>query len=614
MKKFIKTSVAALALSFALVAPVNVFAQGQDFVIMHNNDTHSRTFGEEITKGFKDFYEAKGEEVLLLHAGDATQGQPISSMTSGKANIEIMNQVPYDYMAPGNHEFDYGFENIMGLQELANFPMLASNIVYADTGELVFEGGRIVELENGTKVGLFGLTTPETQTKSIPTATEGLTFLDTYEVAKAETEKLTAEGADLVVLVTHMGIDKESEITSEKIAQKVDGIDLIVDGHSHTHLENGMQVNDTLIVQTGDLFKYIGVVNVDFDEAGEVTLTAKTISTDFETTPLGEEYADYSPNADVAEFVKGVTAEADAKTQEVVLNIPITLDGEREDVRTKETNLSNMIANSQKAATGSDLVLVNGGGIRATIESGDVTLGDLITTLPYGNTIITKEIKGSDFKAAVEHGIQSYPEPAGGFPHIAGAKITFDPAKEAGKRIVSITDEDGSEFDLDATYTIAINEFLGLGGDGYEMFKDYPVLAYYNTGLDILMDYLKTGGEILEAPAGYLVPVTDEATEDTTEDTTEMAEIVTETAEVRVEDTESKVIETEVIVPVETTEMEKLEPAKEITATEGTYIVIKGDNLYNIGLAHNTTWRVLADLNDINSPYLIFPDQVLKIK
>ncbi len=557
----------------------------KSFYVVHNNDTHARTNGDPITAGLKDMLEENGDNYAILHGGDAFQGQAIASITKGEAIASIMNEVGYHYLVPGNHEFDFGFDRLLEFEEMSNYKFLSANIFYKDTNELVFQDSDILEYPNGLKVGYFGLTTTETATKTTPAYVENIIFGDYIDAAEKMVHKLQGEGADIIIALTHIGLDESSGTTSEDIAKAVDGINLIIDGHSHTTLENGLQVNDTLIVQTGEYYKNVGFVEIIVNDEGVVSSFATLRPTDLEVEV--DNALEFTPNESVQKFIDKVNEDSEVITNQVVGSIDFNLDGERQNVRTQETNLSSTIASSILQGTNADIAFMNGGGIRASIESGDITMGELITVLPFGNALITKDMLGSDIIAAIEHGVNSLPETAGHFPHLAGVNVVIDPSKPVGSRFVSITMENGDAFDPNKTYTVGLNEFMGAGGDGYTMFADYPVKMYFNTDADMFIDYINNNGKIYKEPAGRLV----------------LGEsVVNEVIDlVPIEDNAVAVV-----APVEETEL--------VGGVVGTYTVKPGDCLYTIGLELNIPWNNIADTNNITAPYLIYPNQVLNIR
>lgn len=554
-----------LMLLLSVVVPFNLsLAEEQDITtltIVHTNDTHGRVeedkyagmgFAKIATK-VKEIRESS-DNVLVIDAGDTFHGQIIAQLTEGESIVKIMNAIGYDAMVPGNHDFNYGQEKLKQLAELANFPIVSANIIKEDDTKLL-EPYTIKELD-GIKIGIFGLSTPETTYKTHPKNVEGLTFENPVEVAQQMVDELKDE-VDIIIALSHLGLDESSEFTSEKVATEVEGIDLIVDGHSHTELPEGKQVGDTLIVQAGEYDVNLGIVELKYGDGEIVEMTAKLFTKD-EATEISEDEEMLSVIAEIKE-------ENEEITSVVVANTDIRLEGEREKVRAGETNLGNLIAEAMLKVTEADIALTNGGGIRASIEPGEITRGDIITVLPFGSYVVVKEVKGSDILAALEHGISAYPETLGAFPHVAGVAFTFDPEKEPGNRLVEVK-VNGEPLDPDKTYKLATNDFLAAGGDEYVMFTDYEIVGEF-AGLDeILAEHIKVYGIVDAKVDGRIQVYTTEP------------------------------------VP---------EPASE-PATE-TYIVNPGDVLWKIAEKFGLTWEVLADFNNMENPHLIFPGQEILV-
>lgn len=496
MKKMSVKLVVALA-SLVCVSSMPLFAKETVIKILHTNDTHARV--EDDGKSIIGFAklagyvqeEKKEGNLLVLDAGDMFQGLPFANLAQGKSIIDIANAVGYDAMTLGNHEFDYGTPNILEIISKLNYPVIASN--FTKDEENVVDSYIVKEFD-GVKVGIFGMATEETAFKSHPKNTEGYKFEDMIQAAQENVQLLKdKEKVDVVIMLAHLGLD-EGDYTSDLVAKQVEGIDLIIDGHSHTKLENGRQVGNTLIVSTGEYFSNVGEVElvVDPDE-DKVSVKASLLGY--------EDFADVTPDQTVLDAIEAVKLEQNALLSQVVGKTEVRLVGDREQVRTGETNLGQLAAAAIEDLTGADMVITNGGGIRASIEAGDITMNDLVTVFPFGNTIMVKEIKGSDIKAALELGVSEYPNQKGAFPHTAGITYTLNAYKEAGNRVSDIV-IGGKALDLNKTYTVATNDFVASGGDGYEMFASYPVKAEYNTLMDTLLDYIKEKQTI----EGGLVP------------------------------------------------------------------------------------------------------------
>lgn len=457
--------------------------------IVHTNDTHSRVFegkysgmGLDKVATIVNNVKAENPNTLVLDAGDTFHGQTIATLNEGESIVNIMNEIGYDVMTAGNHDFNYGQDRLLELAEIADFDIISANVYKADYNTLLPE--YVIKEVGGLKIGIFGLATPETTYKTHPDNVKGLKFVDPVIISKLMVAELK-DKVDVVICLAHLGLDETSEFTSELIAKNVDGIDLIVDGHSHHDLQEGLVVNGTLIVQTGEYDKNVGIVELMIENGSISSKTAKLITK--------EEAADLEPDSAVVAVIEEVQAANEVITSVEVGETAIKLLGERGDVRTSETNLGNLIADAMIAKTGADVALTNGGGIRASIEPGVITVGDVITVLPFGNYVVTKKVTGADILAALENGLEGYPDTHGAFPHISGMTVTFDSTKDAGSRVVKVL-IGGESIAPSAEYILATNDFLAAGGDNYEMFEDCETLGEF-PGLDeILIEYIQTNG------------------------------------------------------------------------------------------------------------------------
>lgn len=489
--------------------------------LLHTNDIHSRVEddGKKII-GFAKFATYANEireegNTLILDAGDMIQGLPFGNLEKGHSVIDLANAVGYDAMTTGNHEFDFGADNLLEVVQKLNFPTIAANI--SKDGENVLDAYIVKEFE-GVKVGIFGMATEETAFKSHPKNIEGYNFDDMITVAKEQVKILKEqENVDIVIMLAHLGLD-EGDYTSDLVAQAVDGIDLIVDGHSHTVLQEGRKVGDTLIVSTGEYFEHVGQVELVYDdETNDLSLAASLLSY--------EDFVDVTPDVDVLNLIQAKKASQEALLQQVVGQTTVDLNGERANVRTGETNLGQLACQAMQTLTGADMVLTNGGGIRASIPTGDITVNDIVTVFPYGNVVVVKELTGAEIKEALELGVSEYPNQKGAFPHTAGITFTLNAYEEVGNRISDLK-IGGTTIDMNKTYSVATNDFVASGGDGYTMFNSHPIVAEYNTLMDALMDYIKEIGTVTdtfvptmtvvtEAPETVETPVEEETTVNT---------------------------------------------------------------------------------------------------
>ena len=547
MKKILSL-VLALAMMLCAFAPAMAESLEGKLVILHTNDIHGRAvadadaFGYARIAALKKNLQAQGAEVLLVDAGDFSQGTPLVNLGYGANAITFMNAAGYDVVTLGNHEFDWGSDNMEQNMANAQFAVVCANLTRAADGTTVFPANKIYETAIG-KVGFFGLDTPETMTKTHPDKVKGIAFAqgeELFAVAAAQVAELEAAGCDLIVCLGHLGQDDESTGNrSIDLLEKVTGIDLFIDAHSHTVIDGGEMNGETLRTSTGNYAEAIGYVvaeKVTEEEATSIALTAGlwTIAENDEAAlMLGNGIV---IDEEVAAIVNTINDAVEAELSAAFAKTEVLLDGNRAPgVRTQETNLGDFAADSilwaAKQALGEDKVdaaLTNGGGIRATIEIGDVTMKDMKTVFPFGNEVATLTITGAELLEALEAATFSTPDAIGAFPQVAGIEFTIDttvayengemypnstyyaPAKPGSR--VTIATVGGEAWAADAEYVIATNDFTAAGGDTYGVFA-YPFTQTgYKTGValeDALVNYTQTvlGGVIGEqyaAPQGRI--------------------------------------------------------------------------------------------------------------
>ena len=496
-KRFMSLALSiTMVLSLVLFNPISAFADdAKELVILHFNDTHARVKSVEkdgVVTGvgfdriaqYKQDLLKENPNVLMLDAGDTLHGQPIATLSQGESIVKILNLMGIDAFTPGNHDFNYGFARLQELEKMMNFPIVSANVM-DKSGKEVFKPYVIKEMD-GFKVGIFGLSTPETSYKTNPKNVETIDFTDTIAAAKKAVEALEKENVDVIIALSHLGLDQGDD-TSDKVAEAVDGIDLVIDGHSHTTLEEGRMVKNTLIASTGEYDKAFGIVTLKIAN-GEVTEKSAKLMAAADTK-------DIVPHPDVVALLADIDTGLNEILSEKIGTSTVMLDGARENVRTKETNFGQLVADAMLDATGAEVALTNGGGIRASIEAGDITKNHIVTSFPFGNYLVTKEVKGKDIKAALEHGLSKYPEQNGGFPHVAGITFTFNTANPAGSRVSDLM-VGGSPVDMEKAYLFVTNDFMAAGGDGYTMLKPYATVNEYAAFDEILVNYIKKMGTI----------------------------------------------------------------------------------------------------------------------
>ncbi|MBP7094589.1 MAG: bifunctional metallophosphatase/5'-nucleotidase [Spirochaetia bacterium] len=469
MKKYVAVMAAILAVlavgcaSSGAAPAAKALAADVGITIVHTNDMHGRGLetssevGYPKIAGYVEGLKAAGKNVLVLDAGDTIHGLPWVNLERGTPVIKLMNAVGYDAMVPGNHDFNYGQDRLFELAKEAKFPILAANI-YKDGARAL--PAYVIKEVGGVRVAIVGLSTQETTYKSDPTGLKGLVFEHPVgELARLVRSEI-AGLFDVLVVVSHIGLDGSSNPVSADLLESVPEIDLIIDGHSHSSLESARKT-EPRIVSTGANGVGVGVVELTIGKDRKVAaMSAKTLGVKSEPALVS------------SAAVKAMTDEIQ-KAQaplfaEVIGKSAVLLEGTRGIVRTSETNLGRLIAWGMKDAAGSDIAMMNGGGIRVSIPAGDITKGIMYTVLPFGNYVWSTTLKGSELDAIIEHGVGKLPDADGRYPHFANLTFTLDATKPAGDRVSNIM-VGGVAVDPAKNYSFATLNFLFAGGDGYTM-------------------------------------------------------------------------------------------------------------------------------------------------
>lgn len=612
----ITAAVMALGISVPAMAADAKPMEGK-LVVVHTNDMHGyyetteTSIGIAGVAGLKNYYEAQGADVLLLDAGDFSQGSTLVSYYKGKNAAEYMAAAGYDAVSMGNHEFDYSFDALLDNMKVltdAGVKVIDANVINKETGKSYFDANAVFEFD-GIKVGVFGLDTSETLTKASPSNVKAVNFLDKEEMfkeAQAQVDKLKSAGCDYIIALTHLGVDEESVgRRSTDLAAAVKGIDLIVDGHSHTVIDGGEKVGDTVIVSTGSYLANVGTVVIDKEAKTE---EAKLISA-----------ADYAAGtAQYDETVKALVAEDVAEVAEayskVFAKTEVHLEGTKQIVRSQETNLGDFTADAylytaQKYAdehelgVNVDCAISNGGGIRVSVEPGDISMDTLVTIFPFGNNVCLVTITGEQLLEVLEASTFCTPETIGGFPQVAGIEYKLDvsvpyengeqypdstyyaPAKPGSR--VTIKSVNGKAFDPKAEYTVAVNNFQAEGGDTYyQLTKNSYFCDTEILDCDALIEYVNSLGGVIgeqyKEPQGRI-------------------EIVGTAPEVKPEE-----------------EKPTVEPTPEVLPDGNIYTVIDGDTLWKIAksqLGDGKLWTGIYEDNkaEIKNPDLIYAGQELVV-
>ena len=508
-------------------------------VILHTNDVHGSIELYAKVAAMKDDYKAQGAQVILADAGDYSQGTVYVSVNKGKDAVTMMNAAGYDVATIGNHEFDYGYAQLKSNLDSAVFKVVCANVL--QDGSPVFDAYTMIN-KGGVQVAFVGLETPEAQTKANPALIQGLTFLagdEMYAAVQTQVDAARTAGADIVIVLTHLGVDSSSEPnTSYDLYKKVTGIDFIIDGHSHTVMTKGPEGEP--IQSTGTALNNIGVITIDNAtkkiESNELIPIWHTEEVDGKEVPV----YDYTKSDEtVANDAKAIIDPIDADYDQKFAESAVDLNGAKAPGnRTEETNLGDLITDAmmwaiKTKAPGVDMnnavAITNGGGIRAAIAKGDITKKDVNTVLPFGNTLAVVYVKGSELLEALEVSTYCTPKSLGGFPQFAGMEVELNTACEydandttypgstyfGPKSInrITIKTVNGKAFDKDATYAVITNDFLAAGGDTYYAFA--AAQTQFDTGLpldEILMEYItvELNGVVTDkyaAPQGRLTIV-----------------------------------------------------------------------------------------------------------
>ena len=508
-------------------------------VILHTNDVHGSIELYAKVAAMKGDYEAQGAQVILADAGDYSQGTVYVSVNKGKDAVTMMNAAGYDVATIGNHEFDYGYAQLKSNLDSAVFKVVCANVL--QDGSPVFDAYTMIN-KGGVQVAFVGLETPEAQTKANPALIQGLTFLagdEMYDAVQTQVDAARTAGADIVIVLTHLGVDSSSEPnTSYDLYKKVKDIDFIIDGHSHTVMTKGPEGEP--IQSTGTALNNIGVITIDNAtkkiESNELIPIWHTEEVDGKEVPV---YDYTKSDATVANDAKAIIDPIDADYDQKFAESAVDLNGAKAPGnRTEETNLGDLITDAmmwaiKTKAPGVDMTnavaITNGGGIRAAIAKGDITKKDVNTVLPFGNTLAVVYVKGSELLEALEVSTYCTPKSLGGFPQFAGMEVELNTACEydandttypgstyfGPKSInrITIKTVNGKAFDKDATYAVITNDFLAAGGDTYYAFA--AAQTQFDTGLpldEILMEYItvELNGVVTDkyaAPQGRLTIV-----------------------------------------------------------------------------------------------------------
>ncbi|MBF9043666.1 multifunctional 2',3'-cyclic-nucleotide 2'-phosphodiesterase/5'-nucleotidase/3'-nucleotidase [Rhodobacterales bacterium HKCCE4037] len=469
------------------IQPINAF----DSTCSAEDDAAGECFGgvarvATAINTLRGELEAAGENVLVLDAGDQFQGSLMYTTYKGDVEAEFMEAIGFDVMAVGNHEFDDGPENLARFLDMVSFPVISGNLDLSQSNVLSEEmvPDHVVLDVNGVQVGIVSALATDTAETSSPGPS--IIFQDEIDALQADVDALTEQGVNIIIALTHVGLPMDIAI-----AEAVTGIDVIVGGHSHTYLSSSdpdragayptMASNPdgdfVPIVQAYAYSKYLGHLEVTFDDDGNVVYASG------DTMLLD---ASVEPDAEIAARVAELAGPIEEAMGEVIGESTDVIEGSREVCRAMECAMGNLVADAMLARVaeqGIDVAIQNGGGLRATIDAGEITMGEVFSVLPFQNTLATFQLTGAGIIEALENGVSQVEEGAGRFPQVSGMSYTFDLSQEPGSRISNVM-IGGEPIDLEATYGVVSNNYMRGGGDGYASFVDAENAYDFGPGLE----------------------------------------------------------------------------------------------------------------------------------
>ena len=442
--------------------------------IAHLNDVHGNVFetateiGYARIGGYVDQLRTDNPNTLFLDAGDTFSGSKYTAIDRGASIVPIVNTLGIDAMAAGNHEFSYGSSYLQELASRLDHPMLAGNIVYSATGQPVLPGYAIVTLPNGMKAGVIGISAPASATMG----SQDVGYRDAIATTQALVDEVTGQGVDLVIGLMHLG-DQDPTMTSLKVADAVTGMNLLIDGHSHTALPQGRLQNGTLIVQTGEFGRNLGVVDLGIVDGKVTSAAARLVSR--------AEMANAPEKPETKAAVEAFRTVSDAYFAAPIGSTSVLLEGTRDIVRTQETALGNMFADAITAATGTEITLLPAGYVGGRMDPGPITRGDVLT-LSRAPTAVTKKVfTGAELLRLLNSLYASFPTPSGSFAQVSGLSVVLDPNGTTSK--VHRVQVAGKPLDPGASYTVVTTTGVASGFEG-------TALAEYPGVTEMLSDYI----------------------------------------------------------------------------------------------------------------------------
>lgn len=481
--------------------------------VIHTNDIHGRSaYQEDSVVGFERLAAliVQEEPALVLDVGDTFHGQAFATMEEGAGMAELLKAIKYDAMTPGNHDWNYGKDRLKELEKQSGVPLLAANVTQEDS-PFFANDGTFVKTVNGVKIGVLGVFDPVLQDSTAPRNIEGLSFADDAQKASELAEKLREQGCDIVIALSH-------QLYCDEFVARTYGIDLLLAGHEHVVMDesypdaDGKQVP---VMETGSYFENVGLVSIEYDKSAKKILSITEALTDL--AAAGE----LAPDKEVTAVLDTISARLTKQLTQVAGTTGLELDGRREELRVQETSMGRLVTAAYLEETGADIAFENAGGIRTgrLLPVGDITVGDVVDTAPFGNYIVTKEISGeavrSILEKSIEIGLQNkkaydewketgsdkvrWPEEDGNYLQFGGMTVVYDTERPKGERVMSAR-VGNAPLDPDQLYTVAANNYISLGKT-YSELAEVPDLNQYSACDEALLRCIGLGQSWVDTAA-----------------------------------------------------------------------------------------------------------------
>lgn len=447
----------------------------EDIIILHTNDTHGKIEATDTSIGFAQIssyvkeLRDKNKYVLFFDAGDTFYDSPIVDLSEGEVVVDILNKIGIDALVPGNHDFNYGINRLFKIERRAKFPILAANVINSKGQNLFYSN--FIKQVGDIKIGVFGLVTPETLYKTSSNNLKDVIFLNPIDVAKRQVTELKNNGADIVIAITHLGLDKNTKEYERSLPlTDIQDLDLVIDGHSHTVLPYGLIRNGITIAQTGAMGSHLGYITISIkpnNEGYTRDILAKLLSK--------EDFSKIKPDPAILKIIDKYKKKESKYLATKVTTLELPLDGEYNNVRTGETSLGMLLADSLKTATSADIALINSGSIRGSLNSGVITQNDILTVLPFDDQVVIVELSGQDILDILEQSVSNLPYPRSALLQSSGLKYKVNLSKPVGEKVSNVLINNVA-LNSKQIYKVATIDFLISGGDNYNEFHEKPIV------------------------------------------------------------------------------------------------------------------------------------------